>query len=166
MIETDCRAGLTRFLFVFLPHFPGNAVLTSAVTAGNTDRVTVNTKVTQKAMTQIWRRGETALNPHPPTFRKGELAHLSEDLQDRGFSLLLLDHLQALGGLRGPLWTTGHLGISFLGGRQRPVGVTVHLAVLHFAAVCVRDAEERRLGEELDSAGSTEPAFVRTHRVI
>lgn len=36
-----------------VPQLPGNEVLTSAVTAGKTDRVTVKTKVTQNAITQI-----------------------------------------------------------------------------------------------------------------
>lgn len=74
-----------------LPHLPGKMVFTSAVTAGKTDRVTVNTNVTQKAMTQIWKRrkfsGEFSQQKAAVGDEGAEMQarHLFEDLQDRGF---------------------------------------------------------------------------------
>lgn len=50
---TACTDKLRRCKLI-VPHFPGKIVFTSAVTAGKTERVTVNTNVTQKAITQIW----------------------------------------------------------------------------------------------------------------
>lgn len=42
-----------RMCKLIIPHFPEKMVFTSAVTAGKTERVTVNTNVTQNAITQI-----------------------------------------------------------------------------------------------------------------
>lgn len=49
-----------------IPQLPLNLVFTSAVTAGNTDRVTVKTNVTQNAITQICRERERERHSQGP----------------------------------------------------------------------------------------------------